>query len=151
MISLAAVGSAGAAASYYAKDNYYTQDQATDASLWTGQGAEALGLSGPVAADVFERVLSGQLPGGATIGAVRGEHRPGVDLTFSTPKSVSLLAHVGGDARLAVALRESAVATVGWIETNLAQARVWDGRAQIRTPDRHPCRRAVPARRQPAR
>ena len=132
MISLSPVSSAGDAAAYYAKDNYYTQGEANETSLWAGQGADTLGLSGPVAPDPFERVLEGKLPDGSIIDSVRNAHRPGIDLTFSAPKSVSLLAHVGGDERLATAVRESAVATLGWIERNLAEARVWDGRAQRR-------------------
>jgi conjugative relaxase-like TrwC/TraI family protein len=130
MISLAAVGSAGDAASYYAKDNYYTADEAHGASAWAGQGAAELGLSGPVETGAFEAVLRGELPDGSVLEARRGEHRPGWDLTFSASKSVSLTALVGGDKRLVDALRTSVTATLAWAERNIAEARVWNGQGQ---------------------
>ena len=44
MISVSAIGSAGDAAGYYARDNYYTVDQAESASACAGAGAADLGL-----------------------------------------------------------------------------------------------------------
>ncbi|KAF2857054.1 TrwC-domain-containing protein [Piedraia hortae CBS 480.64] len=131
MISVAAVGSASDAAAYYARDNYYTADQAKGASAWAGEGAAELGLSGPVDAERFEQVLSGKLPDGTVLDAKRGEHRAGWDVTMSVPKSVSVLALVGGDARLVTAVREAAAATLAWTERNIAEARVWNGRGQV--------------------
>jgi conjugative relaxase-like TrwC/TraI family protein len=131
VISVAAVGSASDAAGYYARDNYYTADQAEGASAWAGEGAAELGLSGPVDAERFEKVLAGELPNGVVLGAKRGEHRAGWDVTMSVPKSVSILALVGGDARLVVAVREAAAATLAWTERNIAQARVWNGKGQV--------------------
>lgn len=130
MISVSAVGSAGAAADYYARDNYYTADQAESASAWAGTGAVELGLDGPVDAEAFARILAGELPDGSRLDARRGEHRPGWDLTMSAPKSLSILALVGGDARLVAAVREAASTTLGWAERNIAEARVWNGRNQ---------------------
>ncbi|WCT75871.1 MobF family relaxase (plasmid) [Sphingomonas naphthae] len=135
MISVNAISSAGNAASYYAKDNYYTVDQAEEASAWAGEGATALGLEGAVDAARFEAILEGRLPDGSVIDARRGEHRPGWDLTMSVPKSVSVLALVGGDARLIAAVREAATATLGWIERNIVEARVStaEGQRAVRT------------------
>ncbi len=135
MISVSAVSSAGNAATYYAKDNYYTIDQAEGASAWAGEGATALGLEGAVDAGRFEAVLEGRLPDGSVIDARRGGHRPGWDLTMSVPKSVSVLALVGGDARLIAAVREAATATLGWIERNIVEARVStaEGQRAVRT------------------
>jgi conjugative relaxase-like TrwC/TraI family protein len=130
MISVGAVASSSGAASYYARDNYYTADEHVGASLWAGEGAAALGLSGPVDADRFAAVLAGELPDGSHLGAKRGEHRPGWDLTLSAPKSLSILALVGGDARLTGAVREAAAATLAWIERTVAEARTWNGRTQ---------------------
>ena len=124
MISLAAVGSAGDAASYYARDNYYTAEQAEGSSAWAGQGAAELGLSGPVDAVAFEQVLTGELPNGSVLDAKRGDHRPGWDLTMSASKSVSVLALVGGDQRLVDAFRQASKATLAWVERNLAEGRV---------------------------
>ncbi|MDR6790742.1 conjugative relaxase-like TrwC/TraI family protein [Sphingomonas sp. BE138] len=131
MISIGSVGSPGDAASYYARDNYYTADQAEGASAWAGEGAAELGLSGQVNAGQFEKVLAGELPNGAVLDAKRGEHRPGWDVTMSVPKSVSILALVGGDQRLVVAVRQAAAATLAWTERNIAQARVWTGKGQV--------------------
>ncbi len=131
MISIGSVGSPGDAASYYARDNYYTADQAEGASTWAGEGAAELGLSGQVDAEQFEKVLAGELPNGAVLDAKRGEHRPGWDITMSVPKSVSILALVGGDARLVVAVREAAAATLSWAERNIAEGRVWNGKGQV--------------------
>lgn len=72
MISVSAVSSAGNAATYYAKDNYYTIDQAEGASAWAGR-ATALGLEGAVDAARFEAVLEGRLPDGSVIDARRGD------------------------------------------------------------------------------
>ncbi len=125
MLTPAVVRSASGAASYYAADNYYTDGQATEASLWVGQGAKALGLNGPVSHDAFEAVLAGSLPNGDTIPTgPGGKHRAGLDFTFSAPKSLSLLAYVGGDARLLTAHMAAVKTTIGWIEANLAEARV---------------------------
>ena len=130
MISVGAVLSSSGAASYYARDNYYTADEHEGASLWAGEGAAALGLSGPVDAKRFAGVLAGELPDGSRLDAKRGEHRAGWDLTLSAPKSLSILALVGGDARLTGAVREAAASTLAWIERNIAEARVWNGRTQ---------------------
>ena len=113
------------AAEYYAA-NYYTADQAVDTSAWFGRAAEALGLSGKVDQQVFADVLDGKLPNGSVIAGKDGVHRPGVDLTFSASKSVSLLAMLGGDTRLIEALKESVAATLIWAEKNVIEARVWD-------------------------
>uniref|UniRef100_UPI003F5889DE MobF family relaxase n=1 Tax=Vibrio cholerae TaxID=666 RepID=UPI003F5889DE len=51
----------------------------------------------------FKSLLEGRLPDGQQVGTFRdGEwkHQPGTDLTFSAPKSVSILAEVAGDKRL---------------------------------------------------
>ena len=134
MISVAAVGSASDAAGYYARDNYYTAEQTEGASAWTGEGAAELGLSGPVDAEQFEKVLAGELPNGVVLDAARGEHRAGWDVTMSVPKSVSILALVGGDQRLVVAVREAAGATLAWAERTVAEGRVWDGKRQVPEP-----------------
>ena len=131
MISVATVGSASDAAGYYARDNYYTAPQAEGASAWAGEGAAELGLSGPVDAEQFEKVLAGELPNGIVLDAKRGEHRAGWDITMSVPKSVSILAPVGGDQRLVGAVREAAGATLAWAERTIAEGRVWNGKGQV--------------------
>lgn len=136
MINLAAVGSASGAGEYYSQDNYYTTSELTEASEWFGHGAEALGLQGAVEEQAFVDVLSGNLPDGSEIPAVHGEHRPGLDMTFSAPKSVSLLALIGKDDRIVGAFRDSVTATLGWAEKNLIEARVWDTVAKMQVAEK---------------
>lgn len=129
MISIGSVSGDGA--SYYAADNYYTANEGTEQSAWMGKAAEALQLGGKVDPAIFEQVLTGRLPDGTRLDARRGEHRPGLDLTFSASKSVSLLALVGGDKRIVAELKEAVGATLGWVEKNLIETRVWNGSHQV--------------------
>ena len=77
------------------------------ANRWHGEGAEALGLGQRVGKRKFISILSGEVPGtDVTLGRVidgERQHRPGWDMTFPAPKSVSLEAlyggRRGGDAR----------------------------------------------------
>lgn len=134
MLSAASLSSAGQAASYYAKDNYYAADAAADASQWSGQGAAELGLSGNVNLIDFAAVLEGKLPDGSVLRPGQGgKHRPGMDLTFSAPKSLSLLAYIGGDERLLAANEAAARATIAWAEKNLAETRMQNRRGEMVT------------------
>ena len=53
---------------------------------------------------------------------------------MSVPKSVSILALVGGDQRLVGAVREAAGATLAWAERTIAECRVWNGERQVPEP-----------------
>ena len=131
MISLSALGSAASASSYYSADNYYTEEQGHDASAWIGAGSEVLELTGRVDEQAFAAVLEGKLPNGDQIEARNGTHRPGIDLTFSAPKSVSLVGMLGNDPRVVAAMRDSVAATLAWTERNIIETRVWDGSRQV--------------------
>ena len=124
MLSVANVRSPSAAASYFAADNYYTGADADRSGTWVGNGAERLGLEGRVNAEQFDALLRGELPGGIQVGNAGQAHRPGTDLTFSLPKSWSLLALVGGDQRIIDAYREAVIETLRWAERNAAQTRM---------------------------
>ncbi len=114
--------------SYYAKDS----DEHRAASAWAGRGAAALGLEGPVDPDTFRAVLEGEVPDGSgkRLGkrGREGEihHRPGRDLTFSAPKSVSLAALVGGDGRIVDAHDRAVAGALDWFERNAAETRMQD-------------------------
>ncbi len=134
MLSIGAVASASQGASYYERDGYYAKDDPEHraASAWTGKGAEALGLDGPVDPDTFKALLEGKVPDGSErqLGR-RGKdgqitHRPGRDLTFSAPKSVSLAALVGGDARAVEAHDRAVKQTLAWAERNAVETRMKD-------------------------
>ncbi|EBR8158635.1 conjugative transfer relaxase/helicase TraI [Salmonella enterica subsp. enterica serovar Newport] len=132
MMSIAQVRSAGSAAGYYSdRDNYYVLGSLEE--RWAGKGAEQLGLQGAVDKEVFTRVLEGRLPDGADLSRQQdgsNKHRPGYDLTFSAPKSVSLMAMLAGDKRLTEAHHQAVDITVRQVEA-LASTRVMtDGQSE---------------------
>ena len=123
MLSVASVSSAGGASTYFAKDDYYVGDGPAELSEWGGKGAEILGLSGQVSKEDFEKVLDGKLPDG-TIVNDNPNRRHGVDLTFSMPKSASLMVQLGGDKRIIPEAQIPAVkAVAAYLEKHLAEAR----------------------------
>lgn len=95
MLSISARGSAKSAEEYYQhlseKDDYY-QKGSEKKGVWLGSAAQVLGLSGEVSEADFKTLLRGQdtLGKDLVIGAGE-EHRAGWDLTFSAPKSFSIL------------------------------------------------------------
>jgi len=97
------------------QSDYYDQNR-TVQGQWHGRGAELLGLKGEVTSEDFEAVRQGLDPQtgeflrqryGADRIASNGEEqskaRSLYDMTFSAPKSVSVMAIVGGDERLVAA------------------------------------------------
>jgi conjugative relaxase-like TrwC/TraI family protein len=121
-----------------ARENYYTAgDQIR--GQWHGQLATHWGLAGEVGEEPFRRLANGQHP-------ITGEqlvqhqtarvytnehgesvktraHRAGWDATFSAPKSVSVTALVGGDARVRDAHRASVAVALDEAE-RYVQARI---------------------------
>ena len=122
MLSVSPVASAGGAATYFARDDYYTGDTPAELSEWGGRGAAVLSLSGSVSKEDFEKVLDGKLPDGTVVNA-HAKRQSGTDLTFSMPKSASLLAQLGGDTRILEAQARAVKATMGFIEKHYAEAR----------------------------
>ena len=132
--SIGAVASPSQGAAYYERDGYYAKDSPEHraASAWAGRGAAELGLEGTVDPETFRSVLEGEVPDGSgrRLGK-RGKdgevhHRPGRDLTFSAPKSVSLAALIGGDARIVEAHDRAVVRALDWFERNAAETRMRD-------------------------
>ncbi|HBX7603092.1 TPA: conjugative relaxase, partial [Klebsiella pneumoniae] len=125
MLSFSQVKSAGSAGNYYTdKDNYYVIGSMDE--RWQGKGAEALGLEGKIDKQVFTELLQGKLPDGSDLTRIQdgvNKHRPGYDLTFSAPKSVSMLAMLGGDKRLIDAHNRAVTVALNQVES-LASTRV---------------------------
>ena len=77
-------------------------------------------------------MLEGKVPDGTGRQLGRGgpdgalQHRPGRDLTFSAPKSVSLAALIGGDGRVVDAHDRAVKRSLAWIEGNAAETRLKD-------------------------
>ena len=134
VVSIGAIASPSQGVSYYERDGYYAKDDPEHRmqSAWQGRGADELGLQGPVDPATFQSVLEGEVPDGSGVrlGRVDGDgnrlHRPGRDLTFSAPKSVSLAALVGGDDRVVEAHDRAVQRTLDWIERNVAETRMRD-------------------------
>lgn len=128
MLSISKLSSSAQASSYYQKADYYTKGEVGEdvKSQWVGEGAKRLGLEGQVGHVEFKDLLDGKLPDGTQLGTIRNgklEHTPGWDLTFSAPKSASVLALVSGDKRL-VEAHQQAVDTM----TKLIEERYLVGR-----------------------
>ena len=79
--------------------------------------------SGKVEVATFEAILKGQLPDGTQVGNP-DTRRIGMDLTFSLPKSASVLALVSGDKRILEAHREAVKGAMGYVERTFAEARI---------------------------
>ncbi|MDE0474371.1 MAG: conjugative relaxase, partial [Gammaproteobacteria bacterium] len=130
--SIGKIASPAQGVGYFERDGYYAKEDAAhkEASAWAGRGAAALGLSGPVDPERFRSMLEGEVPGGRRLGRkeIDGSitHRPGRDVTLSAPKSVSLMAMVGGDERIVEAHDKAVMATLGWIEKNAIETRMRD-------------------------
>jgi conjugative relaxase-like TrwC/TraI family protein len=125
MLTLAKVTDAGVAASYYeATDNYYSERNCAP-SAWHGQGADTLGLKDGVRSEVFADILSGRLPDGSELPHTGEEgRRAATDMTFSAPKSVSVMALVASDQRLVEAHERAVTKALDYYEQRLAAYRV---------------------------
>lgn len=145
MLSISNVSAGAAASGYYKTEGYYQAGtpEAEAAAQWFGKAAEGLAeagqtqFSGAIDDKLFSELLNGQSPsvekdadGNWVPGRLMGrmvdgerQHRPGIDLTFSASKSVSVMALVGGDERL-IALHDKAVrAALTYLEENVVQTR----------------------------
>lgn len=95
---------------------------------WMGDGARLLGLGGVIGEDALRRVLSREHPvNGSELGrSAAGRRVPGFDVTFSAPKSVSVLFGAGDDRMRGVirAAHDRAVADAfGYLERHTATTR----------------------------
>ena len=130
--SVSNITSASSAVQYFEKDGYYSKNdpEHRKASHWVGQGAVQLGLTGHIDPAKFRSVLKGYVPEtDIRLGRIRDgehEHRPGVDLTLSAPKSVSLEALVHGNELVQSAHDAAMRATLDFVEERIVQTRVWN-------------------------
>ena len=126
------IGSAGSTVHYFEQDGYYAKGdpEHRKASFWHGELARALGLGRHVSPKRFNAILQGYVPGtDIRLGRLRDgghQHRPGVDITLSAPKSVSLAALLHGDRRVIRAHDEAVRAALDRVEAELLQTRGWD-------------------------
>jgi conjugative relaxase-like TrwC/TraI family protein len=137
MLSISKITSSKSAGNYYEKDDYYAKDDPNHQkqSKWIGKGAERLGLKGEVLKEDFQKILSGKLPNGQMLGRNQDGkivHDAGRDLTFSAPKSVSIMALVYNDERLIDAHNQAVAKTIEIIERDFFKTRtIEDGQVII--------------------
>ncbi|ENV65114.1 hypothetical protein F949_00013 [Acinetobacter junii NIPH 182] len=136
MMSMTTLKSASQASTYYSKDNYYTKEETAESlenAGWYGKGAAVLGLDKEsFDPDKFKALLQGEIDDdkkiGRTIydenGVAVTQHRPGVDLTFSAPKSVSILSEVFKNDDVRQAHEDAVKSTLDLVEKKYAQTRV---------------------------
>jgi conjugative relaxase-like TrwC/TraI family protein len=122
--------------------DYYDEGQRVSGE-WAGLGADRLGLSGKVGAEAFLHLCENRHPAsGETLtqrlnttrtdeaGSNAANRRIFYDFTFSPPKSVSIAAFVGEDARILEAHAQAVRSALREFET-FATTRVRVGRANI--------------------
>ena len=132
MLSISSRGNAASATTYYEHlsidsgdkelEDYYSQGHQ---GCFLGTGSETLRFSGDVTRDYFEQLASGCTPFGDCQGAGT-DHRAGWDLTFSTPKSVSILwanASTGDREKIEVAHNKAVANSIKFIEAHAAYGR----------------------------
>jgi conjugative relaxase-like TrwC/TraI family protein len=111
------------------EDDYYS-GRGEAAGEWVGRGAQALGLAGSVRSDQFSALLAGRHPRspGRKLRRARGTipRIAALDLTFSAPKSVSVLAAVASGAittELTLAHEAAVRAAIEYLEDTAVQVR----------------------------
>jgi conjugative relaxase-like TrwC/TraI family protein len=117
------------AATYYERSDhsdYYSRNECCP-SAWYGKGAKSLGISDKaVESEEFKRYLDGRLSE-QQLGTVKhGKHqrKPGWDLMFAPPKSVSIAALVGRHERVIAAHHEAVKSALDFLEENAAYIRI---------------------------
>ncbi|NRB40660.1 MAG: relaxase domain-containing protein [Pseudomonadales bacterium] len=126
MLTLAPITSSSDATNYYAMDNYYTKENGVEQSWWQGNGAAELGLEGQIDAEKFQSLLNGEI-GDTQLGRETQngiKHRPGWDLTWSAPKSVSILSEIYGVQDVRNAHEKAVKKTIEAAEKRYAQSRL---------------------------
>ena len=142
MLGIASLATGGA--EYYldavaaGREDYYLGSGEAP-GYWLGTNAETLALADEVDADHLRALLDGDDPVTGTRLARTRQHRtPGFDLTFSAPKSVSLLHALASPeiAREVGGAHDTAVAeTLAWLETNACVVRRGAGGMNIQAGD----------------
>jgi conjugative relaxase-like TrwC/TraI family protein len=116
-------------------EDYYS-GEGEEPGQWLGDAARELGLSGEIEPDQLVAMLTGMNPvTGEPLGLISVSGRgsvPGFDLTFSAPKSVSLLRALGGKkvgAEVKAAHQRSVEAALKYMEANACLTRRGKGGA----------------------
>ena len=123
---------AGYSGRHLQHSDYYAEGERVTGQ-WQGRGAEMLGLAGEVQSEQFEALRQGVDPQSgeflrqrhsadrtAADGSTQSRGRNLYDFTISAPKSVSIMAQPGGDARLVEAHEKAVGETLTELEHRAA-------------------------------
>jgi conjugative relaxase-like TrwC/TraI family protein len=122
----------GYSARHLEHSDYYAEGERVTGQ-WQGRGAEMLGLAGDIQSEQFEALRQGVDPQSgeflrqrhsadrtAADGTTQSRGRNLYDFTISAPKSVSVMAQLGGDAGLVEAHRKAVQETLKELEHRAA-------------------------------
>ncbi|HEU6448279.1 MAG TPA: MobF family relaxase [Verrucomicrobiae bacterium] len=109
---------------HHVKGNYYSENSQV-IGRWFGAGADKLNLHDEVVMDDFVKLCRNINPctGELLTQRMKSNRRVFYDFTLSPPKSVSIVALVGGDSRVERAHKEATMSALGELE-KFAAARV---------------------------
>lgn len=112
-------------------DNYYLKEKSeVQNTQWLGAIAKQSGMEGQaVDPKTLENALQGHW-GEETVHGKRDKHRPGFDITFSAPKSASVLGLIGGDERLLNAHNQAVKFALSELEKDIAQVKGTDAQGK---------------------
>jgi conjugative relaxase-like TrwC/TraI family protein len=115
------------AKSYFVRSDYLSEGQEL-VGEWRGAAAEMLGLRGTVDKESFDQLCDNINPqtGEPLTAVTREGRRVGFDLTWSAPKSISVVHALTGDSAILDAFRDSIHETMDAMEKEMA-ARVRKG------------------------
>jgi conjugative relaxase-like TrwC/TraI family protein len=136
---------AGYSARHLEHSDYYAEGERVTGQ-WQGRGAKLLGLAGEVQSEQFEALRQGLDPQSgeflrqrhsadrtAADGSTQSRGRNLYDFTISAPKSVSIMAKLGGDARLTEAHQKAVQEALKELECQAASRVRRDGTNENRT------------------
>jgi len=100
------------------KNDYWSEGEKEVQGEWIGEGANALGLAGPVTDEPFDALRRNLNPrNGESLTARDQANRVAfIDIQLSAPKDVSVLAMVGGDERVREAFADAVKVAVAEME-----------------------------------
>ena len=139
MLSIAKLTSSAKASSYFELDDYYSKEETLsilkETTSWHGSLKNELNLSDYIKADDFKDLLDGKiikndkLIQNLTQYNKEGESTrcAGTDLTFSAPKSLSILSEVLGKKELAKIHDNAVKNTLDYVESHLITTQIRKG------------------------
>lgn len=137
MLRITSQSNAAVAKSYFdaAKHDYYLEGQELP-GVWSGGGAELLGLKGQVTKAQWDAVCENRNPNTGDRLTVKDQHNRRVlyDFTWSAPKSYTLALELGGDTRLMGVFQQAVAETMRDVEADILTRYRVDGEVVAEKP-----------------